>query len=95
MASPKKHLWVSPQAARWRREVFEEEGDLEDAGTLLNKEAMYDRMVKEIEEMDEEERVSAFPPPAPPNPSNPKPPNLPLRHQTLDNRAVASRLRTH
>ena len=38
--------------------MFEEEGDLEDAGTLLNKEAMYDLMIKEIREMEEEERVS-------------------------------------
>ena len=49
---------ASPQVARWRRDVFEEEGDLEDAGTLLNKEAMYDLMIKEIREMEEEERVS-------------------------------------
>jgi hypothetical protein len=47
--------------------VFEEEGDLEDAGTLLNKEAMYDLMIKEIQEMEEEEeRVSVTLPSAPP-----------------------------
>jgi len=46
--------------------VFEEEGDLEDAGTLLNKEAMYDLMIKEIREMEEEEeRVSGHAHPRP------------------------------